>query len=140
MRLRSRWSGRPASRGRARMCQAASPVERTPSAFHVSSSATVTATSSPAASPHSRRKEEQSSMTERCIVNRLLTLLPAGEAERLRHRLRRLSRPVRLGTLRPTSPISTDFGYDRGTPIDRYYIEAFLSHHRSSIRGHVLEV
>jgi Methyltransferase domain len=63
-----------------------------------------------------------------------------GIVGRLRQPLRRLLRAVRLGTVRPDSPISTDFGYDRGTPIDRYYIEAFLSHHRSSIRGHVLEV
>jgi SAM-dependent methyltransferase len=63
-----------------------------------------------------------------------------GIVARLRHLLRRLFRAVRLGTVRPTSPISADFGYDRGTPIDRYYIEAFLRRQRSSIRGHVLEV
>jgi SAM-dependent methyltransferase len=36
--------------------------------------------------------------------------------------------------------VSERFGFDRGKPIDRYYIEAFLSRHRSDIRGHVLEV
>ena len=47
----------------------------------------------------------------------------------------------------PTIPLATyrlqlsrDFGFDRGTPIDRYYIESFLSTHASDIRGHVLEV
>jgi len=32
------------------------------------------------------------------------------------------------------------WGFDRGTPVDRYYIERFLSAHRAVIRGRVLEV
>jgi SAM-dependent methyltransferase len=59
---------------------------------------------------------------------------------RLRQRLRRYIRPALLGTLRRTRPLSDDFGYDRGTPVDRYYIERFLAEHRSNIRGRVLEV
>ena len=35
---------------------------------------------------------------------------------------------------------SVEFGFDRGTPVDRYYIHAFLREHASDIRGHVLEV
>jgi SAM-dependent methyltransferase len=58
----------------------------------------------------------------------------------LRQRLRRFVRPARLGTLRRTSPLSSDFGYDRGTPVDRYYIERFLARHRSDVTGRVLEV
>jgi SAM-dependent methyltransferase len=77
---------------------------------------------------------------ERGLVDRFLRRLPPGEATRLRHRLRRLSRPARLGTLRNTTPLSHDFGYDRGTPVDRYYIERFLQAERSYIRGRVLEV
>ncbi len=37
-------------------------------------------------------------------------------------------------------PVSIDFGYDRGDPIDRYYIEGFLERHRADVRGRVLEV
>lgn len=37
-------------------------------------------------------------------------------------------------------PISREFGIDRGVPIDRYYIEDFLSAHRGKIRGTVLEI
>ena len=59
---------------------------------------------------------------------------------RLRQRVRRLVRPARLGTLRRTQPLSDDFGFDRGTPVDRYYIERFLARHRSDVRGRVLEV
>jgi Methylase involved in ubiquinone/menaquinone biosynthesis len=37
-------------------------------------------------------------------------------------------------------PLSTQFGFDRGTPIDRRYIAAFLSQHANDIRGHLLEI
>lgn len=47
---------------------------------------------------------------------------------------------VRLGHLRRLKPISQTWGFDRGLPIDRYYIERFLSTHRLDIRGHVLEI
>ena len=36
---------------------------------------------------------------------------------------------VQLGSLRRVTPLSRDFGYDRGLPIDRHYIERFLSAH-----------
>ena len=38
------------------------------------------------------------------------------------------------------SPISSMVGTDRGTPIDRVAIEAFLEHHKDLVRGRVLEV
>lgn len=65
---------------------------------------------------------------------------PRPRGRRLRQRLHRLFRPVRLGTLRRLVPTSDMWGYDRGTPIDRYYIERFLGEHRRDIRGHVLEI
>lgn len=49
-------------------------------------------------------------------------------------------RRVRLGSLRRTTPISQHWGFDRGSPIDRYYIEQFLGEHASDIGGRVLEV
>ncbi|HEX6901606.1 MAG TPA: methyltransferase domain-containing protein [Thermoanaerobaculia bacterium] len=58
----------------------------------------------------------------------------------LRQRVRRLLRPARLGVLRHTSPLSDVWGFDRGTPIDRHYIESFLADHKEDIRGRVLEV
>lgn len=54
---------------------------------------------------------------------------------------------LRLRTGNRRVPVSRQFGFDRGTPVDRYYIEAFLA--RSSprdgyavgaIQGHVLEI
>ncbi len=39
-----------------------------------------------------------------------------------------------------TEPISRQFGTERGTPIDRYYIDEFLRNHSGLIRGDVLEI
>ena len=47
---------------------------------------------------------------------------------------------VSAGDLASIVPISRDFGFDRGTPIDRYYIERFLERHALEIAGRVLEV
>jgi SAM-dependent methyltransferase len=47
---------------------------------------------------------------------------------------------VRLGDMRRLTPISRTFGYDRGMPIDRYYIEKFLADYQQDIKGHVLEI
>jgi hypothetical protein len=47
---------------------------------------------------------------------------------------------VRFGDFDSPSPISPDFGFDRGTPVDRYYVEAFLAAHSGDIRGRALEV
>lgn len=47
---------------------------------------------------------------------------------------------VRFGDLRRVKPISQHFGFDRGQPIDRYYIEKFLSNHAADIQGRVLEI
>jgi SAM-dependent methyltransferase len=49
-------------------------------------------------------------------------------------------RRARWGNLRRREPLSETFGWDRGTPIDRQYIEQFLSSHRDDIDGRVLEV
>jgi SAM-dependent methyltransferase len=45
-----------------------------------------------------------------------------------------------LGVLRRTTPLSDEWGRDRGTPVDRYYIERFLEQEQASIQGRVLEV
>jgi hypothetical protein len=58
----------------------------------------------------------------------------------LRTPLRRLVRGSRFGQLRRTQPFATDYGYSRGTPVDRVYIERFLEANASLIRGDVLEV
>ncbi len=55
----------------------------------------------------------------------------------------RFFKPKRLYFLAPQkslSPISKKFGFDRGLPIDRYYIEKFLGGQKQYIRGACLEV
>jgi len=47
---------------------------------------------------------------------------------------------VRFGSLRSVRPISRQWGFDRGQPIDRHYIEDFLARNAIDIRGRVLEV
>lgn len=47
---------------------------------------------------------------------------------------------VDFAALRRTTPISPIFGMERGKPIDRYYIEAFLAEHAPLVRGRALEL
>ena len=47
---------------------------------------------------------------------------------------------VSFGDLRRVTPISASFGLERGSPIDRYYIEAFLSANSADIKGRTLEL
>lgn len=47
---------------------------------------------------------------------------------------------VQFGDLRRLRPISGCWGFDRGLPIDRYYIENFLATHCDDIKGHTLEI
>lgn len=46
---------------------------------------------------------------------------------------------VRFGSLRRVTPISPVFALDRGFPIERHYIEAFLAEHQAEIAGRALE-
>ncbi|MHC5825978.1 MAG: methyltransferase domain-containing protein, partial [Nostoc sp.] len=47
---------------------------------------------------------------------------------------------VKFGSLRRVEPISQEFGFDRGDPVDRYYIENFLADYAEDIHGRVLEI
>jgi SAM-dependent methyltransferase len=42
--------------------------------------------------------------------------------------------------LERTVPFSRRFGFDRGKPVDRYYIEKFLYQNRQDFKGRILEV
>jgi hypothetical protein len=45
-----------------------------------------------------------------------------------------------FGDFRRVDPVSRNYGLNRGTPIDRYYIESFLACHSEDIGGRVLEI
>lgn len=53
--------------------------------------------------------------------------------------LRGLGLP-RWGNLRRIEPFSRQFGFDRGTPVDRHYLHRFLEAERPRITGDVLEI
>jgi hypothetical protein len=92
----------------------------------------------------------------RRIVRPLLERLPPPLQARLRRAARRWLAVARLptstpgrqqpagsvkwGSLRRTVPFSCDWGYDRGTPIDRVYIDGFLASHADDVQGACLEV
>jgi len=86
--------------------------------------------------------------TARPIVSalgRLASLMLPGPMEAWLRRWRLGDAPVppghvRFGDLRRLTPMSSAFGFDRGQPVDRYYIEAFLGRNAADIRGRVLEV
>ena len=69
-------------------------------------------------------------MIDRKSLKRLI--MPA---RRLRGRL-----AMSVGRISSADPLCRGFGYSRGTPIDRYYIERFLRAHSADIRGRVLEI
>ena len=76
-------------------------------------------------------------------VRRLYSKLPLELRDRIRplkHARIAFTAPPAPERLWHTEPISRQYGFDRGTPIDRYYIERFLAAHAEDIRGHVLEV
>lgn len=54
--------------------------------------------------------------------------------------LRRKPPFVRFGSFKRLTPIDADFGFGRGRPVDRFYIENFLERHRCDIKGRVLEI
>lgn len=57
-----------------------------------------------------------------------------------RQQLNRTLEPPRWGNLRRREPFSSSFGFDRGTPIDRFYMVQFFSEHTDAFRGAAGEV
>lgn len=49
-------------------------------------------------------------------------------------------RRVRWGSLKRTKPFSDCYGWDRGLPVDRWYIERFLERSKKLILGNAMEV
>lgn len=84
----------------------------------------------------------QSELPSHGASNRFVSVLDRVSARLLRE-LRTHRR--HLGTLfRPNvwrlEPASRNFGFDRGQPVDRFYIERFLASEAHAIRGKVLEI
>lgn len=79
-------------------------------------------------------------------VERLRRAVPGAARPVLRRGLRALGRRAprpgltQVWPLRRLAPLSREFGFDRGLPVDRYYIEGFLAAHAHLVAGRVLEV
>ncbi len=74
---------------------------------------------------------------------KLKSMVPEKAKKVLKKLLRKpdpSSLPITFGSLNRTYPFSVKFGYDRGGPIDRYYIESFLERNRALIKDRVLEI
>jgi SAM-dependent methyltransferase len=82
-----------------------------------------------------------SKITVRHLLRRSVATLPPVIRDRLRSHYRRWRRGrVDFGDFSRVAPFSTIFGFDRGKPIDRHYIEAFLDRQKHRIAGRVLEI
>jgi GT2 family glycosyltransferase/SAM-dependent methyltransferase len=90
----------------------------------------------------SRMRSETLSAARR--LARGVNSLSNGGLYRLLRRYRRGWPPalgeIDFGQLGSTRPVSNDFGWERGTAIDRYYVEKFLERCASDVRGRVLEI
>lgn len=81
-----------------------------------------------------------------CLVSRraLVQALRKSLPEPAKQVLRQLLAPVRTTNARIRSAVSLEplsylWGFDRGLPLHRYYLELFLEEFASDIRGHCLE-
>ena len=66
--------------------------------------------------------------------------MPRGVLRRLRPGSLPAPGRTDFGDLRRTRPVSRHFGFERGLPVDRMYVEMFLAAHAADVRGRVLEV
>lgn len=55
-------------------------------------------------------------------------------------RVIRLIRPARWGNLRRLEPFNRSWGFDRGTPVDRVFIDDFCRRHAADVRGRAAEI
>ncbi|MCW1383276.1 bifunctional glycosyltransferase/class I SAM-dependent methyltransferase [Novosphingobium sp. KCTC 2891] len=82
--------------------------------------------------------------TKAALRQILVRGLPGPLAEVLRGIRRRAliagAGKIDFGDLARITPVSEGYGFRRGTPVDRFYIESFLERHAGEIRGHVLEI
>ena len=70
-------------------------------------------------------REDFARELERLYVEGFLTALPEG---------------LDFGSFKRHAPFCPNYGYSRGTPIDRYYLEKFIAQIRDQVAGDTLEV
>lgn len=98
-----------------------------------------------AAQAHSDRARASSASRARSMARSMVRSILPPQARRRLRRLLRTSPTLPVGTvsfgdLRRTTPFCGAFGYSRGTPVDRRYIEEFLYANAGDVRGRTLEI
>src|SRR5260370_37165136 len=53
---------------------------------------------------------------------------------------RRLGATPHFGDIGRTVPLSSDFGYHRVNPVDRYYVESVIPAQASDMNGHAVDI
>ncbi|HEY3695975.1 glycosyltransferase [Phenylobacterium sp.] len=85
-----------------------------------------------------------SSMIKKYLIRRMLAKISPSARRRVRaiqwKLLNLLPKAISFGDFTGVKPISDEFGYDRGTPVDRNYIEQFLFKNMADVKGRALEV
>lgn len=75
------------------------------------------------------------------LPKRLAYFFPESTKNSLRRFFRRKNvSPAGWPELRRLTPISNNYGIDRGEPMDRYYIGLFMDQWKEDIKGRVLEI
>ncbi|MCW2540928.1 MAG: glycosyl transferase family 2 [Frankiales bacterium] len=87
---------------------------------------------------HHRRRTTAGSLVRRAGR----ATIPAAVRRRVRGLMRRVvgRGSTGMAAIGNVFPLSRQFGYDRGLPVDRFYIERFLAANAHAIAGRVLEV
>jgi len=86
-----------------------------------------------------RKENSRSGTQSEALRNKVMRVFGPAWTTRLRCLVRGRGLPW-WGNLRRVKPFSNDFGWDRGTPVDRYYVDRFFERHRAEITGNVLEI
>lgn len=75
-----------------------------------------------------------------CMKRLLVFFLSIIKTKMLRLKRNVTNQRIQYVSLLKNKPVSSKFGFDRGTPIDRYYIERFLNDHRQYVSGNILKI
>ena len=86
-----------------------------------------------------KSKESQGNISPNTLRSKVSGIVGPAWTTRLRCIVRGRGVP-RWGNLRRVKPFSSNYGWDRGTPIDRYYVDRFFERHNAEITGDVLEI
>jgi len=74
------------------------------------------------------------------LLSRSLNQVKEDMREKPMEKSCKTAEPIEWGDFSHTRPVSNQYGFDRGTPVDRYYVESFLRLNSMDIRGRCIEL